>query len=58
MRNTDRLEAPIRAMSRTPSQEFLGPSGGPAGGFRPGGPARTGTPAQRPGAPPPAPEPK
>ena len=56
MRNTDRLEAPIRAMSQTPSQEFLGPSGGPAGGFRPGG--RPGAGAQRPGAPPPAPEPK
>ena len=32
-RNTDRVDGPIRAMSRTPSQEFLGPSGG----LRPGG---------------------
>ena len=32
-RNADRVDGPIRAMSRTPSQEFLGPSGG----LRPGG---------------------
>ena len=32
-RNSDRVDGPIRAMSRTPSQEFLGPSGG----LRPGG---------------------
>lgn len=52
MRNTDRLEAPIRAMSRTPSQEFLGPSGG---GFRPGGrPGAGAAGAQRAGPAPPA----
>ena len=36
MRASDRVEGPIRAMARAPSQEFLGPGGG-ARGLRPGG---------------------
>lgn len=56
MRNADRLDVPPRAMSRTPSQEFLGPNGN---GFRPGGRPGAGPPgSQRPAPPAPAAEAK